>query len=200
MQPLEQIGYQESRTPSEEKYSSPHHKAALYRCQALLRRTVGSDNQAMLSTAKDLAAKFNEAFPEGGATSNTVIAQACGISVQAVGQWRVTGRIHKRHLRTLADISGRSVSWWLGEDVSVDGKSTSVAERINALPAPFRMQLLGRLMELEGAVAAGKYQGLRSPNEYPQSHPFKQEADLWKQFQDPDSPLPAQSRPKQGGE
>lgn len=47
------------------------------------------------------------------------IAAHCGVTKQAVQSWKNTGRIDKRHLAGLAEVTKRPLGWWLeiAEDV-----------------------------------------------------------------------------------
>lgn len=81
--------------------------------QALPKVPVGVQHQAMLTDAADLAKKFAEAVDAAKLTPS-VIAKACGVTPQAVTGWRETGRIHKKHLGKLAELTGRPLEWWLG--------------------------------------------------------------------------------------
>lgn len=45
------------------------------------------------------------------------IAKACGVTLQAISAWKLTGRFDKRHLEKLAAATGRSEMYWLsGKD------------------------------------------------------------------------------------
>jgi hypothetical protein len=44
------------------------------------------------------------------------VADACGVTVQAVHGWRTNGRVAKHHLLTLADITGKDPSYFLSMD------------------------------------------------------------------------------------
>ncbi len=66
----------------------------------------------MLSPSERLAEKLGTAIRETD-LKQTDIAIACGVTKQAVQGWLRTGRIAKKHLPTLAKVSGRSLDWWL---------------------------------------------------------------------------------------
>jgi hypothetical protein len=42
------------------------------------------------------------------------LADACDVTPQAVSGWRKHGRIHKRHLETLAEKTGKALEYFLG--------------------------------------------------------------------------------------
>ncbi|KAF1008966.1 MAG: hypothetical protein GAK28_00598 [Luteibacter sp.] len=46
------------------------------------------------------------------------IAEQTGVSDQAVGGWLRTGRIDKKHFRTLARLTGKPLSYFHGEDLA----------------------------------------------------------------------------------
>lgn len=68
----------------------------------------------MLSTSAALAKKLSTALKESG-IRQTDVAAACNVSKQAVQGWVKTGRIDKKHLNTLAAITGKPLSWWLAD-------------------------------------------------------------------------------------
>lgn len=59
-----------------------------------------------------MAAKLAEAIKDPP-IEQTVIAEACGVTKQAVSGWLKTGRFDKKHLPTLARVTGRPLTWWL---------------------------------------------------------------------------------------
>ena len=108
-----------------------HGKALLAQGKALPTCLLSRDNQAVLSTAHAIKLKL-AAVLEGG-LSQSAIAQACGVSKQAVQGWKNTGRVDKKHLPALAQASGRPLSWWLdySEDshgVAADGIAQLTAQ------------------------------------------------------------------------
>ncbi|MFD2754267.1 helix-turn-helix domain-containing protein [Comamonas terrae] len=70
----------------------------------------------MLSTAQQLAAKLESVLSDPRIKQSD-IADACGVSKQAVQGWKKTGRIDKKHLPKLAQVTGKPLEWWL----SIDG-------------------------------------------------------------------------------
>lgn len=55
----------------------------------------------------------------------TQAATACSVTVQAVHGWRANGRIAKRHLLTLADLTGKDATYFLSvETLPRDGAQT----------------------------------------------------------------------------
>lgn len=81
----------------------------------------------MLSTAAALKQKLSVVL--AGGVTQAAIAQACEVSKQAVQGWKNTGRIDKRHLPALAEVSGKPLTWWLDysqhEGTSVDAKHSA---------------------------------------------------------------------------
>ena len=47
------------------------------------------------------------------AITGTALAKACDVTPQAVHGWRTTGRVHKRHLQKIAEMTGKSVEYFL---------------------------------------------------------------------------------------
>jgi phage repressor protein C with HTH and peptisase S24 domain/transcriptional regulator with XRE-family HTH domain len=101
----------------------------LYLKQPLLALPCAKDNQAMLSPTiiqslkdnppKDLAAKAAATIGRGLVPAKDV-ADACGVTVQAINGWKSNGRIGKQHIKTLARLTGLPVSWWLPGDDETD--------------------------------------------------------------------------------
>lgn len=54
-----------------------------------------------------------------------LVAASCNVSVQAVSKWRRSGNIDKKHLTTLASLTGLPLSWWLLGPDSSDGRGAS---------------------------------------------------------------------------
>lgn len=50
--------------------------------------------------------------------TSVAMAEACGVTPQAVNGWRKTGRIHKRHLKTAARLTGRPLEYFLDAEPS----------------------------------------------------------------------------------
>lgn len=87
-------------------------KALLANSKALPPLHMQIYDQAMLSTSEIIAAKLAIAIETSG-VKQSAIAIACGVSKQAVQGWLKTGRIDKKHLITLAKLTGRDLTWWL---------------------------------------------------------------------------------------
>lgn len=47
------------------------------------------------------------------------VAKALGVTPQAVSGWRRDGRVHKKHLMALADLTGRDPTYFLGHDPKI---------------------------------------------------------------------------------
>lgn len=61
--------------------------------------------------------------------TNTALAKACGVTKQAITGWRSNGRIAKKHLPTIAAITGRSLEQLLQEN---DGKGSQATREKSA--------------------------------------------------------------------
>lgn len=48
------------------------------------------------------------------------VARACGVTPQAVSGWKKNGRVAKRHLETLAGLTGKDLSYFLSPDARSD--------------------------------------------------------------------------------
>jgi transcriptional regulator with XRE-family HTH domain len=60
------------------------------------------------------------------------LAERCGVSRQAVNGWRKNGRYHKKHLQTIAEMTGQPLEFFV-EDERASSKTTRVAwQRIGA--------------------------------------------------------------------
>lgn len=74
-----------------------------------------SDNKAMLD-AKKLAGRIREAMDgHQPPITGSAVSEACGVTPQAVSGWRKNGRVHKKHLVNLAQLTGRSLDYFLGD-------------------------------------------------------------------------------------
>ena len=65
----------------------------------------------MLTTSERMAQKLAEAIA-GAKLRQSDVAQACGVTKQAVQGWLKTGRIDKKHLATLAQLTNHPLTWW----------------------------------------------------------------------------------------
>lgn len=75
-------------------------------------------NQRMLDSVK-LGAILVKAMAEARPpVTNTALAKACGVTKQAITGWRRNGRIAKKHLTTIAAITGKSLEELLQENDS----------------------------------------------------------------------------------
>lgn len=92
------------------------------------------ENQAMLSTSAVVAQRLNEAF-SASQLRQSDIAEACGVSRQAVKGWLNTGRIDKRHLSAVAALFQRDVEWF----TSISGGDTSKPEEATSTGTPSPM-------------------------------------------------------------
>lgn len=61
---------------------------------------------------QNLAGKISATVGRGKIAAE-VVARACGVTVQAVNGWKRNGRIDKRHIKTLSELTGLPVAWWL---------------------------------------------------------------------------------------
>lgn len=114
-----------------------HTKAQLYiNSQALLVAAFGPiiENKAMIySPPEEVAERLKKAMSDAG-ISNTALADAMDVSVQAVGHWRKTGKIARERVSGIAAACRVSVEWLL------TGKSEAKEDRsrydVNTEPGP----------------------------------------------------------------
>lgn len=92
----------------------------------------------MLSTSAGLAKKLATALHEAR-LSQVMVANACGVTKQAVQGWLRTGRIDKKHLPKLSEISGKPLSWWLDANNSEIDRASIAKDEINEELAPYRV-------------------------------------------------------------
>jgi hypothetical protein len=85
-----------------------------------------------------LAARLNEALPRNGKLSDVELAKYCGISKAGVGSWRDTGRIAKKHLTRLAELSGQPLEWWLTGDPSQAAEGPPGLQSAEPDPRPYQ--------------------------------------------------------------
>jgi hypothetical protein len=71
------------------------------------------ENQLMLD-AKELAKRITSAMDGHNPPIRQIdLAAQCDVSPQAVHSWRTTGRVAKRHLQTIAEITGQPIEFFL---------------------------------------------------------------------------------------
>lgn len=96
-------------------------------------------DKAMLSTSAALAQRLAAALEEGR-ISQVRVATECGVTKQAVQGWLRTGRIDKKHLPKLSELTGKPLAWWLsGQEVNADSAPHTPAGAQEEL-APYRVQ------------------------------------------------------------
>ncbi|GGX32601.1 hypothetical protein GCM10007242_44410 [Pigmentiphaga litoralis] len=111
---------------------------------------------ALLSSPPSSLAEKVRATIGKGLISAREVAEACGVSVQAINGWKNNGRIAKEHLRTLAGLTGLPVSWWLPGADAEDAPATGAAgmkwpfesisaSDVSAMPPALRLKLDGAI-------------------------------------------------------
>jgi transcriptional regulator with XRE-family HTH domain len=95
-------------------------------------RGAKQENQLMLDS-KELAKRLRAAMDNHRPPILSVeLAERCGVSRQAVNGWRKNGRYHKKHLQTIAEMTGQPLEFFV-EDERASSKTTRVAwQRIGA--------------------------------------------------------------------
>lgn len=66
----------------------------------------------LLNPPPSLAEKVSATVGRGKISAR-LIAESCGVSVQAVNGWRQHGRVDKKHIRMLSSLTGLPLPWWL---------------------------------------------------------------------------------------
>jgi transcriptional regulator with XRE-family HTH domain len=65
------------------------------------------------------------------------VAEACGVTKQAVLGWKKTGRIDKKHLHALAQITKFPLTWWLDLEEEIEpAAATSIATQLSVRERP----------------------------------------------------------------
>lgn len=80
-------------------------------------------------TGKELARRLKSAIKDAGLTQ-AMIAEACGVTPQAVHEWLKTGRIAKWHLSTVANLVHKDLDYFLS-----DAKSTLTKMSVSNIDA-----------------------------------------------------------------
>ena len=94
----------------------------------------------MIQNARDLAERLSKAMKAAN-IDNRAMAEACGVTSQAVSQWKSSGRVHKKHLPVLANLLGKPVQWLLGDEAA-DGQESELVFIFRKLPGHAREKLL----------------------------------------------------------
>lgn len=93
-------------------------------------------DKAMLSTSSRLAQKLTQVMQEQR-ISGSAIAVRCGVSKQAVYGWKTTGRMDKKYLPALAELTGKPLEWWLeGGSTQPDAAAKKALQWIPQEPTP----------------------------------------------------------------
>lgn len=110
------------------------------------------------SDTSSLARRISQAIDESRLTA-AQIAEACGVTPQAVNGWKKTGRIGKGHLPKLAELTGKSLKWLIdgadepaGSMASFSVRPITVYNNLEELP-PESTVLVKRV---DVALSAGK--------------------------------------------
>jgi transcriptional regulator with XRE-family HTH domain len=88
-----------------------------------IRGSSDTHNQGVLES-KELGRRIKKALEDAGVTGAD-LAAACRVSPQAVSGWKRTGRVHKSHIPILANLTGKSVEYFLSENVPAKNHQTN---------------------------------------------------------------------------
>jgi len=105
--------------------------------------------------ANEVARRLREAMDSARPpVTGAALADACHVTPQAVNGWRKTGRLHKRHLGTIAKVTGQPLAYFLEEvavlltEVSpaeVDPRAGEIAGLFYWLTEEEKIDLLGKV-------------------------------------------------------
>jgi len=119
------------------------------------------------TTSQLLAERLTKAL-EGHSLSE--VAEACGVSRQAVNGWKKDGRIDKAHLLTLSRITGKPLEFFLGGNqlsVDTDPNEGKILLLFRALPEEKQLQLLDHAQSLYSKQYGGYRPSSLSVHETP---------------------------------
>jgi len=135
------------------------------------RGSSGADNKEMLD-GKELARLLREAMDTAKPrVSSARLAEACNVTPQAVNGWRKTGRMAKRHITTAANLTGKSIEYFLGADAGISPASTPQQELL--------LHLFGELMPLQRQELVKGLRALLYANQITQARKVGEEAPPW---------------------
>lgn len=121
-----------------------------------LSRSGGGRDHATMLTPSELRDRLERAIADAPNTlTRQVIADETGVSIQAVGGWLKTGRIHKRHFPKLAHLTGKPLAYFHGEDLAPPADINSAAAVSDEL-RPSSDTLRAALIVTERVLARAK--------------------------------------------
>lgn len=101
-------------------------------------------------TAEVIAAKLRAAMRYAPNVKAAAIARACSVKPQAVSGWTRTGRIDKKHLATLASMTGTTLDWWM------DGRIDSLPEASDRTSPPPRAAVVQEELGFYGSPTTSR--------------------------------------------
>lgn len=107
-----------------------------------------SDYQAMLDS-QDMKRRFGRALSMNPGVRAKDIAEKCDVTPQAVGDWKRTGRIDKKHFPKLAELLHTSLDYWISDKPGAVGDITAAA----ANSAAGVKELLEDFAQVQTAIA-----------------------------------------------
>jgi len=106
------------------------------------------DHQAMLD-ANETRRRFQRALKANPSLALKDIAEACGVTPQAVGDWKRTGRIGKKHFQKLGDLMHTGLDYWVTDKPETVAQITEIAAHSSVGMA----ELLEDLAQTQTAMA-----------------------------------------------
>lgn len=128
--------------------------------QSLIPQQYQDPQNVRVLDGKELARRIREAMDESKPpVTGSALAKACGVTPQAVHGWRTTGKVDKKHLRRLAALTKRPLTYFLDdennlrqEDAQYTIGGASLIEDYEALPSGLREYLERKAAELRQYV------------------------------------------------
>lgn len=106
------------------------------------------DHKAMLDS-QDMKRRFVRALSANPGLRPKDVADACDVSPQAIGDWKRTGRIDKKHFPKLAELLHTSLDYWISDKPTNINEVTAAA----ASSAAGTAELLEDLAQVQTAIA-----------------------------------------------
>lgn len=125
------------------KYRFPENK-----CRLLTTSSHRREHQAMLD-ASDMKRRFLRALSMNPGVRAKDIAETCDVTPQAVGDWKRTGRIDKKHFPKLSELMHTSLDYWISDKPEAINDITTAASNSAAGVA----ELLDDLAQVQTAMA-----------------------------------------------
>lgn len=116
--------------------------------QVLLLPEADRQYSAMLDSTESLKEKLRWVLDASVATRSQMQNAAGLKTASGVSEWLRTGRVHKRHLPTLARLTGTSLEWWLTPDAPIPPtaewrSTTAISDQLVTAPTQVARATVG---------------------------------------------------------